>query len=69
MKRGFLSNKVMISRAITAIGTLLIATNVPGIAAGLKVTALTLTDWAAVIIAAVTATFWIEIRKILKKGT
>lgn len=59
----------MILWAIAAIGTLVIATNVPGMAAGLKVTGLTLTDWAVVIIAAVIATLWMEIRKILKKGT
>jgi Ca2+-transporting ATPase len=68
-KLGFLSNKVMILWAIAAIGTLLIATNVPGIAAGLKVTGLTLTDWAVIIITALMATSWMEIRKILKKGT
>jgi Ca2+-transporting ATPase len=44
IKLGFLSNKVMILWAIAAIGTLLVATNVPGMAAGLKVTGLTLTD-------------------------
>ena len=59
----------MILWAIAAIGTLLISTNVPGMAAGLKVTALTLTNWAVVIIAAVAATSWMEIRKILEKGT
>jgi hypothetical protein len=42
--------------AVAAISTLLIATNVPGIAAGLKVTGITLTDWVVVIIAAVIAT-------------
>jgi len=56
------------SRAITAIGTLLIATNVPGIAAGLKVTASTLTDWAVVIIAAVTARSGLKSGKYSKRA-
>jgi Ca2+-transporting ATPase len=69
IKLGFLSNKVMILWAIAAICTRIIATNVPSTAAGLKVKGLTSNDWAVVIIAAVIATSWMEIRKILKKGT
>ena len=66
---GVLSNKVMVLWALIVVATLLIATNVPAVASSLKITGLTPTDWAIVIIAAFVATFWIELRKILQKGT
>lgn len=66
---GVLSNKVMVLWALIVVATLLIATNVPAVASSLKITGLTPTDWAIVIIAAFVATFWIELRKILGKGT
>jgi Ca2+-transporting ATPase len=68
-KLGILSNKVMVLWALIVVATLLIATNVPAVASSLKITGLTPTDWAIVIIAAFVATFWIELRKILGKGT
>ena len=65
---GVLSNKVMVLWALIVVATLLIATNVPAVASSLKITGLTPTDWAIVIISAFVATFWIELRKILGKG-
>jgi hypothetical protein len=59
----------MVLWALIVVATLLIATNVPAVASSLKITGLTPTDWAIVIIAAFVATFWIELRKILGKGT
>jgi Ca2+-transporting ATPase len=69
LKLGILSNRVMLLWALIVIATLLVGTNVTGIANSLKITALTLADWAIVVIAAFTATFWIELRKILQKNT
>jgi len=68
-KLGVLSNKVMVLWALMAIGTLVIATNVPGIAVALRITSLTETDWVVVIVAAFVATFWMELKKILQRGT
>ena len=64
-KLGVLSNKVMVLWALMAVGTLVIATNVPGIAGALRITGLTETDWVVVIVAAFVATFWMELKKIL----
>jgi len=68
-KLGVLSNKIMVLWALIVAATLLLATNVPGIAGALKITSLSGTDWALVIIAAFVSTFWIELRKILRRGT
>jgi Ca2+-transporting ATPase len=68
-KLGVFSNKVMVLWALAAVGTLVIATNVPGIAGALKLTSLTAVDWAVVVVAAAAATFWMEAMKILRRGT
>jgi Ca2+-transporting ATPase len=68
-KLGVLSNKVMVLWALMVVGTLVIAINVPGIAGSLKITGLTATDWVVVIVAAFIATFWMELKKILQRGT
>jgi Ca2+-transporting ATPase len=68
-KLGVLSNKVMVLWALMVVATLVIATNVPGIAGSLKITGLTATDWVVVIVAAFIATFWMELKKILQRGT
>jgi Ca2+-transporting ATPase len=68
-KLGILSNKVMVLWALVVMATLLIGTNVLGIANSLRVTGLALTDWVIVIVAAFIATFWIELKKILQRGT
>ena len=56
-KLGVLSNKVMVLWGIIVIATLLLATNVAGIAGSLKITSLTPTDWAIVIVAALRFNF------------
>jgi Ca2+-transporting ATPase len=68
-KLGILSNKVMLLWALVVIATLLIGTNVLGIANSLRITGLALTDWGIVIVTAFIATFWIELKKILQRGT
>ena len=67
-KLGILSNKVMVLWALTVVATLVIATNAPGIAGALRLTRLSETDWAIVIVAAFSATFWMELKKILLRG-
>jgi Ca2+-transporting ATPase len=64
-----LSNKIMVLWALIVLATLLVGTNVAGIETALKITSLTLADWAIVVVAAVIATFWMELRKILRRGT
>ncbi len=66
VKLGVLSNKVMVLWAVVVVVTLLVGTNLPLIANSLKITSLTLTDWAIVIVAAFVATFWMELKKILQ---
>jgi len=66
VKLGVLSNKVMVLWALIVVVTLLVGTNLPFIANSLKITSLTLTDWAIVIVAAFAATFWMELKKILQ---
>jgi Ca2+-transporting ATPase len=68
-KLGVLSNKVMVLWAVIVVATLLIATNVPGVAVSLKITGLTSADWAIVVVAAFAATFWMELKKMLQRGT
>jgi Ca2+-transporting ATPase len=66
-KLGILSNKIMVLWALIAVATLVIATNVPGIATSLKITSLTLTDWLLVVAVALVSTFWIELKKVVHK--
>jgi len=66
IKLGFFSNKIMVFWALTAVATLLVGTNLPFIHESLKITYLSLTDWALVIGASFIATFWMELKKILQ---
>ena len=68
-KLGVLSNKVMVLWGLIVLATLLLATNVAGIAISLKITSLTPTDWLIIVIAAVVSTFWIELVKIWRKSS
>jgi Ca2+-transporting ATPase len=67
VKLGFLSNKVMILWAVLAAVTLIVGTSLPFVHESLKITNLNTQDWALVIGVSFTATFWIELKKILKK--
>jgi P-type Ca2+ transporter type 2C len=69
IKEGLLSNKVMLLWAILAFGTLLVGTLMPTIQAALQITSLTLKDWIIVVAVAFAATFWMELKKLLQKGT
>jgi Ca2+-transporting ATPase len=67
VKLGFLSNKVMVLWAVLAAATLIVGTSLPFVHDSLKITNLNPQDWALVIGVSFTATFWIELKKILKK--
>jgi Ca2+-transporting ATPase len=68
-KLGVLSNKIMVLWGLVAIATLLLATNVAGIASSLRITSLTPTDWVIIVVAAFVSTFWIELVKIWRRST
>jgi Ca2+-transporting ATPase len=65
VKLGFFSNKVMVLWALLVILTLLVGTNLPFIHNSLRLTYLSLSDWALVIGVSFAATFWMELKKIL----
>ena len=67
LKLGFLSNKVMIMWALLVAATLVIGTSLPLLHNSLKITNLTLQEWVMVIGVSFTATFWMELKKILNK--
>jgi Ca2+-transporting ATPase len=67
VKLGFFSNKVMVLWALLVVATLIVGTNLPFVHDSLKITNLSLPDWALVIIVSFAATFWIELKKILQQ--
>jgi Ca2+-transporting ATPase len=66
VKLGFFSNKVMVLWALLVIVTLLVGTNLPFIHDSLRLTYLSLSDWALAIGVSFVATFWMELKKILR---
>jgi Ca2+-transporting ATPase len=62
---GVLSNRVMILWAFIVFVTLLVGTNLPFVGASLRITSLSLENWALVIAVAFVATFWMELKKLL----
>jgi Ca2+-transporting ATPase len=69
VKEGLLSNKVMLLWALLVFVTLLIGTSLPFTQTALQITGLSLQDWALVIAVSFVATFWMELKKILQRGT
>jgi ABC-type transport system involved in cytochrome bd biosynthesis fused ATPase/permease subunit len=65
LKLGLLSNKVMVFWAAIVTLTLIVGTNLAFLHTSLRITSLSLTDWAFVLIVAFVATFWIELKKLL----
>jgi Ca2+-transporting ATPase len=65
VKLGIFSNKVMILWALFAVATLLVGTNLSFVHDALKITNLSLLDWALVVSVSFAATFWMELKKIL----
>ena len=66
VKLGLFSNKVMILWALVVVMTLLVGTSLPFVNASLRITILSLGNWVLVIGVAFAATFWMELKKVLK---
>jgi Ca2+-transporting ATPase len=66
-KLGLLSNKIMVVWALVVVVTLLLGTSLPFVHDSLKITNLSLSDWALVIGVSFAATFWMELKKILQQ--
>lgn len=66
VKLGVFSNRVMIFWALIVIVTLLIGTTLPFVSASLRIASLSLSDWALVVVVTFVATFWLELKKLLK---
>jgi len=67
VKLGFFSNKVMVIWAVLTVATLIVGTSLPFVHDALKITYLSLSDWALVIVVSFAATLWIELKKILQQ--
>jgi Ca2+-transporting ATPase len=67
VKLGFFSNRVMVLWALLAVVTLLVGMNLPFVNESLRITSLSLLNWALVVGAAFVATFWMELKKLLKR--
>jgi Ca2+-transporting ATPase len=67
VKLGLLSNKIMVLWALVVVVTLLLGTSIPFVHNSLKITNLSLSDWALVIGVSFAATFWMELKKILQQ--
>jgi Ca2+-transporting ATPase len=65
-KLGFFSNKIMILWALVVVATLLLGTSLPFVHDSLKITSLSLSDWALAAGISFAATFWMELKKILR---
>ncbi len=67
VKLGLLSNKIMVLWAVVVVVTLLLGTSLPFVHDSLKITNLSVSDWALVIGVSFAATFWMELKKILRQ--
>jgi Ca2+-transporting ATPase len=65
-KLGVLSNRVMVFWALIVVVTLLVGTTLQPVGASLRITSLGPSSWALVIVVAFAATFWLELKKLLK---
>jgi Ca2+-transporting ATPase len=66
IKLGLFSNKVMILWALVVAVTLLVGTSLPFVNASLRITGLSIGSWTLVVSVAFVATFWMELKKLLK---
>ena len=65
-KLGLLSNRLMLLWALVVAATLLVGTTVPFVHESLRITSLSLANWVTVLAVSFVATFWMELKKILK---
>jgi Ca2+-transporting ATPase len=66
VKQGLLSNKVMVLWALIVVATLVVGTNLLFVHDSLRITSLSLPDWALVVGVSFAATFWMELKKLLR---
>ena len=66
IKLGLVSNKLMILWAVVVVATLAAGTSLPLLHNSLKITSLGLADWTLIIGVAFVATFWMELKKLLR---
>jgi Ca2+-transporting ATPase len=66
VRLGLFSNKIMVLWALAALGTLWLGTSLPFLNSSLRITSLSLENWALVFGVAFVATFWWELKKLLK---
>ncbi len=67
LKLGLRSNKLMLLWALVVAVTLLVATNLPEVNLALRITSLSLTNWATVLVVCFVATFWMDLKKLLNR--
>ena len=65
-KLGLFSNKLMLLWALVVAVTLLVGTNLTVLHDSLRITDLSLTNWALVLVVSFVATFWMELKKLLR---
>jgi Ca2+-transporting ATPase len=65
-KLGLRSNKLMLLWALIVVVSLLVATNLSLVNSALRITSLSLTNWATVLLVSFAALFWMELKKLLR---
>ena len=65
-KLGLLSNRLMLLWALVVAATLLVGTTVPLVHESLRITSLSASNWVTVLAVSFVATFWMELKKLLK---
>jgi len=66
VRLGLLSNKVMLLWAFVVAAMLLVGTNLQVVHDSLKITSLSLSNWAIVLVVSFASTFWMELKKLRK---
>jgi Ca2+-transporting ATPase len=66
VRLGLLSNKVMLLWAFIVAAMLLVGTNLQVVHDSLKITSLSLSNWAIVLVVSFASTFWMELKKLRK---
>ena len=67
LRKGFLSNRVMIIWALLAVTVLVLSTLFSFVQTSLQITSLNMQSWVLIFLTTFAVTFWMEIKKILRK--
>jgi Ca2+-transporting ATPase len=67
IKEDLLSNKVMLLWAVIVFITLIVGTSLPITQTALQISGLKLQEWALIVVVALAATFWMELKKIFQQ--